>query len=51
MTDAIPLFQYLQHYSLVVGLVCFVAIAVWAYWPGNKRAMEEHGRAILRDDE
>lgn len=29
----------------------FLAIAVWAYWPANKRRLQEHGRIPLDDDE
>jgi cytochrome c oxidase cbb3-type subunit 4 len=29
----------------------FLAIAVWAYWPRNKRRLQAHARIPLDDDE
>jgi cbb3-type cytochrome oxidase subunit 3 len=36
----------------VVWLIAiFVSIAVWAYWPRNRKRFEAHARIPLRDGE
>jgi cytochrome c oxidase cbb3-type subunit 4 len=32
-------------------MLIFVGIVAWAYWPGRKKSMEDHGRIPFRDDE
>ncbi len=41
---------WLEHYSVVLMTVVFLLIALAAYWPGRKSAIEKHGRIPLEDD-
>lgn len=45
--DAI--FEFLQTFWVVWLMVFFIGICLWAYWPGRRRRLEEHGQIPLRD--
>jgi cbb3-type cytochrome oxidase subunit 3 len=40
----------LQHYSVVIVGVGFLAVVVSAYWPGRRATMERHGMIPFEDD-
>jgi cbb3-type cytochrome oxidase subunit 3 len=42
--------KWLEHYSVVIMTVIFVAIVVSTYWPGRKASIEKQGRIPLEDD-
>ena len=42
--------QWLEHYSVVLMLVVFLAIVVATYWPGRKAAIEQQGRIPFEDE-
>ena len=39
-----------QFWGIWLMLV-FAGIVAWAYWPGRKREMEDHGRIPFREDD
>jgi cbb3-type cytochrome oxidase subunit 3 len=45
------LLTHSKEFALVWFFVVFVAIVIWAFWPGNKRKFEEIGRGILDDEQ
>ena len=44
------LYAVLKSLWVVWLMGIFLAIAVWAYWPSNKRRLQAHGRIPLDDD-
>ena len=46
----LDLFHWLHNNMIVVMMAIFIAIAAYAYWPGNRRHIEANGRIPLRDD-
>jgi cbb3-type cytochrome oxidase subunit 3 len=42
--------QWLEHYSVVLMFVVFVAIVAATYWPGRKAKIEQQGHIPLEDD-
>jgi cbb3-type cytochrome oxidase subunit 3 len=42
--------QWLEHYSVVLMVVVFVAIVAATYWPGRKSKIEQQGRIPFKDD-
>jgi cbb3-type cytochrome oxidase subunit 3 len=42
--------KWLEHYSVVIMTVIFVAIVVSTYWPGRKASIEKQGHIPLEDD-
>ena len=48
--DPQDLAAHLRSFWLLWLMAIFFAIVVWAYWPGRKRKMEEHGHIPLRND-
>lgn len=42
--------QWLEHYSVVVMFIVFIAIVAATYWPGRKAKIEQQGRIPLEDD-
>lgn len=40
----------LQHYSIVIVGIGFLAVVVPAYWPGRRAAMQRHAMIPLEDD-
>lgn len=38
------LYEVLRSAWTVIGLVTFLAVIVWAFWPGNKVEFEKRGR-------
>lgn len=45
------LFVTLQQIMLPIGVLLFVAICVWAFLPGRKKAMDQAARIPLLDDD
>ncbi|MBF0179937.1 MAG: cbb3-type cytochrome c oxidase subunit 3 [Magnetococcales bacterium] len=45
------LVNFSKQFGLVWFFLLFVAILVWAFWPGNKKRFEDEGRRILEDEE
>ncbi|MEQ8967941.1 MAG: cbb3-type cytochrome c oxidase subunit 3 [Azospirillaceae bacterium] len=45
------LYEFIRTFWVVWLLLIFVAIVAWAFWPGRKRQLEEHGRIPLKDDD
>ncbi len=43
-------FELLQQLWILWFMALFIGIVVWAFWPGNKRRLEKHGRIPLDDD-
>jgi cbb3-type cytochrome oxidase subunit 3 len=41
---------WVEHYSVVIMTVVFVAIVVSTYWPGRKEKIEQQGHIPLEDD-
>ena len=42
-----------EHSGLIVSLLffsMFTGIAGWAYWPGNKRRLQEYANIPLEED-
>ena len=46
----LDLIHWLQRNMIVVMMAIFIVIAIIAYWPGNKKQLEDDGRIPLRDD-
>ena len=42
--------QWLEHYSVVLMVVVFIAIVAATYWPGRKAEIEQQGRIPFEDD-
>ena len=42
--------HWLEHYSVVLMTIVFVAIVAATYWPGRKASIEQQGRIPLEDD-
>lgn len=42
--------EFIREFWLVWLMALFIGIVVYAYWPGNKRRMERHGRIPFKDD-
>lgn len=47
--DFDTLVSFTRQFGLVWFFVLFVAIVVWAYWPGNKKRYEQEGKKILEE--
>ncbi|MBF0417813.1 MAG: cbb3-type cytochrome c oxidase subunit 3 [Magnetococcales bacterium] len=47
--DFNTLVSFTRQFGLVWFFVLFVAIVVWAYWPGNKKRYEQEGKKILEE--
>ncbi|MBF0126330.1 MAG: cbb3-type cytochrome c oxidase subunit 3 [Magnetococcales bacterium] len=43
--------SFSRQFALVWFFVLFVAILVWAFWPGNKKRFEREGQKILEEDD
>jgi cbb3-type cytochrome oxidase subunit 3 len=41
---------WLEHYSIVLVVLVFLAIVVSTYWPGRKSKIEQQGQIPLKDD-
>lgn len=50
MTDFTTTIAWLQAHSIVIVMASFMLLAGWAYWPSNRKTLEEHGAIPLRDD-
>jgi cbb3-type cytochrome oxidase subunit 3 len=44
------IFQWLEHYLVVVLTVVFVGIVVSTFWPTRKAKIERQGRIPFEDD-
>lgn len=42
--------RFLQHYSVLIVGVGFLAVVLGAYWPSRRAAMERHGMIPFEDD-
>ncbi len=40
-----------KEIALVIFFSLFVAILVWAFWPGNRKRFEKLGRTVLEEDD
>jgi len=43
--------EFAQTWGLVLFVVAFVAVAVYALWPSNKKKFDDAARAPLREDD
>jgi cbb3-type cytochrome oxidase subunit 3 len=50
MSDFFAVIRWIQAHSILVVMSVFIAMALWTYWPSNKRQLESHGTIPLRDD-
>jgi len=48
--EAMRIFIWLQHHSIVLMFRVFVLILLATYWPGRKSQIERHARIPLDDD-
>ena len=50
MSDLMSAVEFLQRNSIIFVFVAFGLIVLWAYWPANRKSLEEQGRIPLDDD-
>jgi cbb3-type cytochrome oxidase subunit 3 len=50
MEELVALYQTVRSAWIVLVILVLAAIAVRAYWPGQKAAMEAHARIPFADD-
>ena len=43
--------EFLRRFWVVWLMLIFSGIVIWAFWPGNRTKLEEHGRIPLDDDQ
>jgi cytochrome c oxidase cbb3-type subunit 4 len=52
--DEQSMFEQIYHFANTLwplwGLVLFLGIVAYAFWPSNKKTFEEHGKIPLEDD-
>ncbi|HIJ85610.1 MAG: hypothetical protein HW380_1595 [Magnetococcales bacterium] len=39
-----------KEFSLILFFLLFLAIVIWAFWPGNRQRFEKEGEKILDED-
>ena len=42
--------KWLEHYSVVLMTIVFIAIVAATYWPGRKSKIEQQGQIPFKDD-
>lgn len=45
------LYATLRQFMLPAGVLMFVGICVYAFWPGRRKAMDDAARIPLLDDD
>ncbi|HVJ55335.1 MAG TPA: cbb3-type cytochrome c oxidase subunit 3 [Aliidongia sp.] len=50
MSDFMDLVHFIQRNSTPFVMLSFSLIALWAYWPSNRKTLEQQGRIPLDDD-
>jgi cbb3-type cytochrome oxidase subunit 3 len=50
MSMVLPIVHWLEHYSVVIMTLIFIAIVAYTYWPGRKTKIEQQGRIPFEDD-
>ena len=48
--EIMPIVMWFEHNSILLVFAVFVLIVLTTYWPGRKRAIEQHGRIPLDDE-
>ena len=43
--------SFAKQFALVWFFLIFLGVAVWAFWPSNKKKFDEMGRMPLDDEE
>jgi len=50
MSDIMRVILFLQHNSIVAVMLVFCLIVLWAYWPSNRKKLDQQGYIPLDDD-
>lgn len=50
MSWLLSILPLLEHYSIVVMMLLFIALVARAYWPSRRAELEAQGRIPLQDD-